>query len=135
MQLCHNLLDKYLREVLYWFFHQVLLTQPCGTNTGYTRPCFYNEPILFIIFLTRTSQYLAIKQKDLKNFFPFHAIANTINNNSINTHFVNFQTKRKRKKFLILSLINSNKAFFSHSIIFFSIINQFIFFISSDEYL
>ena len=38
-----------LRDVLYWFLCQVLPTQPRATNTGYTKPCFHNEPIKFII--------------------------------------------------------------------------------------
>ena len=89
-----------------WFLYQVLPTQSCATNTGYTKLCFHNEPIKFIIISYTEITILFHKKKQfLKNFFPFNAIANTFGGNSMNTHFAEILNNMVSAYSIFISLL------------------------------
>ena len=70
-----------------------------------------------LLFNARRSQYLTIEKQVLKSFFPFNAIANTVNNNSINTHFAEIFNNMvsAHSTFILLLIYTINPTIFSPS--------------------
>ena len=94
------------RDILYLFLYQVLPTQPRATNTGYTKSCFHNEPIKFIIIsYKKTTTRPYHKKQVLSSFFPFNFIANTVSDNSNNTHYIEIFNNMVSAHYTFISLL------------------------------